>query len=72
MTFDGIIEALGGRLGVEIENAGGASAVEIDGTVVVLQDAGEFLLLRAEIGELPDEGAAEKRPAFGAGGFMQV
>lgn len=29
MTFDGIIEALGGRLGAEIENAGGASAVEI-------------------------------------------
>lgn len=56
MTFGGILEALGGRLGVEIENAGGASAVEIDGTVVVLQDAGEFLLLRAEIGELPDEG----------------
>ena len=56
MTFDGIIEALGGRLGVEIENAGGAAAVEIDGAVVVLQDAGELLLLRAEIGELPDEG----------------
>ncbi len=56
MTFDGIIEALGGRLGAEIENAGGAAAVEIDGAVVVLQDVGEFLLLRAEIGELPDEG----------------
>ena len=56
MTFGGILEALGGRLGVEIENAGGASAVEIDGTVVVLQDAGEFLLLRAEIGEPRGEG----------------
>ena len=42
MTFDGIIEALGGRLGVEIENAGGAAAVEIDGAVVVLQDAAEM------------------------------
>ena len=26
MTFGGILEALGGRLGVEIENAGGAAA----------------------------------------------
>ena len=42
MTFDGIIEALGGRLGAEIENAGGAAAVEIDGAVVVLQDAAEM------------------------------
>ena len=56
MTFSGFIEALGARLGMEIENAGGAAAVEIDGTVVVLQDAGELLLLRAEIGEMPDEG----------------
>ena len=56
MTFSGFIETLGARLGMEIENAGGAAAVEIDGAVVVLQDAGEFLLLRAEIGELPDEG----------------
>ena len=56
MTFGGIIETLGERLGTEIENAGGAAAVEIDGAVVVLQDAGELLLLRAEIGELPGEG----------------
>ncbi len=59
MTFSGFIETLGARLGMEIENAGGAAAVEIDGAVVVLQDAGEFLLLRAEIGELPDEGRDE-------------
>ena len=56
MTFDGIIEALGERLGTEIEDAGGAAAVEVDGEVVILQDAGELLLLRAEIGDLPDEG----------------
>ena len=56
MTFDELIEALGERLGMEIENAGGAAAVEVDGTVVVLQDAGELLLLRAEVGEMPEEG----------------
>ncbi len=56
MTFKGIIEALGARLGVEIEDAGGAAAVEIDGAAVILQDAGELLLLRAEIGEIPGDG----------------
>ena len=56
MTFGGLIESLGERLGVEIEDAGGAAAVEIDGAVVILQDAGELLLLRAEVGELPEEG----------------
>ena len=56
MTFGGLIESLGERLGVEIEDAGGAAAVEIDGAVVILQDAGALLLLRAEVGELPEEG----------------
>ncbi len=56
MTFEDLIGALSRTLGVEIEDAGGAAAVEIDGTVVVLQDAGEMLLMRAEIGEFPQEG----------------
>ena len=56
MTFDGIIESLGERLGMIIENAGGAAAVEVDGVVVIFQDAGDLLLLRAEIGEIPDFG----------------
>jgi len=59
MTFDDIVEALGKRLEIEIEDAGGAVAMEIDGTNVVLQDAGELLLLRAEVGEIPEEGKAE-------------
>lgn len=56
MTFDGVVESLGERLGMTIEDAGGAAAVEIDGTAVVLQDAGELLLLRADAGELPEKG----------------
>lgn len=56
MTFGGLIGSLGERLGVEIEDAGGAAAVEIDGAAVILQDAGELLLLRAEVGDLPEEG----------------
>ena len=59
MTFEDIVEALGKRLEIEIEDAGGAVAMEIDGTNVVLQDAGELLLLRAEVGEIPEDGKAE-------------
>ena len=53
MTFEGLIENLGERLGIAFEDAGGAVAVEVDGETVVLQDAGELLLLRAEVGEIP-------------------
>ena len=56
MTFATLLETLSERLGTPLEDAGGASAVEIDGNPVVLQDAGDLLLLRAEIGDLPDEG----------------
>ena len=59
MTFEKIIETLGERLGIVLENAGGAVAVEVDGEAVILQDAGELLLLRAEIGEIPAD-AKEK------------
>ena len=56
MTFGELIDVLGKRLGVEIEDAGGAAALEIDGETVVLQDAGELLLVRAEVGEIPADG----------------
>ena len=56
MTFEDLLGALSKTLGIEIEDAGGAAAVDIDGTVVVLQDAGEMLLMRAEIGEFPPDG----------------
>lgn len=56
MTFGELIDVLGKRLGVEIEDAGGAFALEIDGETVILQDAGELLLVRAEVGEIPADG----------------
>lgn len=56
MTFGELIDVLGKRLGVEIEDAGGAAALEIDGETVVLQDAGELLFVRAEVGEIPADG----------------
>ncbi len=56
MTFATLLETLSERLGTPLEDAGGATAVDIDGNPVILQDAGDLLLLRAEIGTLPDEG----------------
>ncbi len=56
MTFSDLLQLASERLGVEIEDAGGAAGVEIDGAPVVLQDAGGLLLLRAELGPIPAEG----------------
>jgi hypothetical protein len=56
MTFATLLETLSERLGTPLEDAGGASALEIDGFPVILQDAGDLLLLRAEIGDLPEDG----------------
>lgn len=56
MTFANLLETLSERLGTPLENAGGATALEIDGSPVILQDAGDLLLLRAEIGDLPEDG----------------
>jgi len=58
MTFGKIIEKLGERLEIAFEDAGGAVAVEVDGEAVILQDAGELLLLRAEVGEIPADARA--------------
>lgn len=56
MTFATLIDLLSERLGTPLEDAGGATALEIDGHPVILQDAGDLLLLRAEIGDLPEDG----------------
>lgn len=56
MTFGELIEKLEKKLGVEIEDAGGAAALEIDGQTVILQQAGDDLLLvRADIGPVPPD-----------------
>ncbi|MBQ6102316.1 MAG: type III secretion system chaperone [Kiritimatiellae bacterium] len=56
MTFSDLLQLASERLGVEIEDAGGAAGVAIDGAPVVLQDAGDLLLLRADLGAIPAEG----------------
>ena len=61
MTFGELVEGLGAKLGVEIEDAGGAVAFEIDGETVVLQQANDDLVLaRADLGEIPPD----RRDAF--------
>ena len=63
VTFGELIEKLGERLGVEIEDAGGAFALEIDGETVVLQQANDDLVfVRADLGEIPPD----RRDAFAA------
>ena len=59
VNMENIVKALGKKLEIDIEDAGGAVAMEIDGVDVVLQDAGELLLMRAEVGELPGGGEGE-------------
>lgn len=64
MTFGKLIEELNARLGVDIEDAGGAFALEVDGETVVLQLAGgpgaDILLARVDLGEIP----ADRRDAL--------
>ena len=56
MTFKELIEGLGKKLGEEIEDAGGAAAMEIDGETVILQQADDDLLLvHADLGEVPPD-----------------
>ena len=56
MRFDDLLASLGELLGVEIEDAGGAAAMEVDGVPVILRDAGDILLLHTEVGEIPSDG----------------
>ena len=61
MTFGELVEGLGAKLGVEIEDAGGAVAFVIDGETVILQQANDDLVLvHADLGEIPPD----RRDAF--------
>ena len=56
MTFGELIDKLSSKLGVEIEDAGGAVALQIDGETVILQQADDDLvLLRTDLGEIPPD-----------------
>ena len=56
MTFGELVNRLSVKLGIEIEDAGGAVALQIDGETVILQHADDDLvLLRADLGEIPPD-----------------
>ena len=57
MEFTRLIEALAEKLGIEITDEGGATAVGIDGLTVLLHQADDdLLLLHADLGEIPADG----------------
>lgn len=58
MDFETLIAALGGKLGVELDGTGGACGLDVDGVDVVLQDAGEWLLVHTDLGEPPPQDPA--------------
>jgi hypothetical protein len=71
MTFGELVEGLGAKLGVEIEDAGGAVAFEIDGETVVLHLADEDLVLvRADLGEIPPDRRDALAPAALEANFL--
>lgn len=56
MTFGEVIDGIGKNLGVELMDEGGATAVQVDGNVIILQTAsGDLLLIHADIGEIAPE-----------------
>ena len=53
MTFGEVIDGIGKNLGMELTDEGGAAAVQVDGTPVILQMAdNDLLMMHADIGEI--------------------
>ena len=63
MTFEEVMESLGGELGLPLVPEDGAVAFEAerggDAMSVTISDAGEFAELSADLGELPLDGREE-------------
>ena len=56
MTFGEVIDGIGKNLGGELVDEGGAAAVQVDGNAVILQAAGnDLLLVHADLGEMVPE-----------------
>ncbi|WP_295363797.1 type III secretion system chaperone [uncultured Succinivibrio sp.] len=55
MNFSKIIKKLSTVLDAELENAGGVCGIEIDGIPVIMQDCNDLILLRADLGALPEK-----------------
>ena len=70
MGFQNIIAALGGKLGVELDGADGACGLAVDGVDVVLQDAGDWLLVHTDLGEPPPQDPAALHRAMLEANFL--
>ena len=71
MTFGELVDSLGAKLGIDIEDAGGAVAFQIDGETVVVQHADDDLvLLRADLGEIPPDRRDALASAALGGNFL--
>lgn len=70
VTFGELIEVLGERLGTEIEDAGGAAAVEVDGEVVIL--AGIAAAWRRILSDSRSGAVRPEEPPIGSESFLQV
>ena len=70
MDFQNIIAALGGKLGVELDGADGACGLAVDGVDVVLQDAGDWLLVHTDLGEPPPQDPAALHRAMLEANFL--
>ncbi len=71
MTFPEILKSLSDKLGIEITDEGGATAVEIDGQSVLLCRANDDLLfIQTDIGELASEGRKDILTAAMVANFL--
>ena len=57
MHFAELVRELGLKIGHDLENVEGACGLGVDGTDFILQNAGDLLLLRTDLG-MPEEGVA--------------
>ena len=71
MTFGEVIDGIGKNLGVELVDEGGAAAVQVDGSPIILQLAdADLLLIHADIGEMAPENRDRVRAAALEANFL--
>ena len=71
MTFGEVIDGIGKNLGLELADEGGAAAVQVDGSPIILHMAGDdLLLMHADIGEMAPENRDRIRAAALEANFL--
>ncbi len=57
MEYTELIADLGREMGLELDGSGGACGFMADETEIILQDAGDMLLIRSDLGLIPEDAA---------------